>query len=204
MTNFLFSATLLKEVLDSTILSSNDTTVVNEIFCLLPHSELAATADAYNRKYSVNIRDRLQAKLSRNHLYLMTKLLQSGRSEDQNIDETLAIEQATQLHATLNKSNVLGGLSDETTSELIDLIVRLSHSQAEVVKKQFEIQFPSEPSVDALIDQRIGGALKQALHLLLSVPTSVYARKIRDACDGGADDSIWRIIGGLFEWNYTQ
>jgi hypothetical protein len=114
----------------------NDTTVINEIFCLLPHQDLALAADAYNRRYGVNLKDTLQSKLSKtkNHLLLTIKLLQNGRSEDQTVDEALAAEQARTLNGILAKVTILGNLTDEASSELIDFILTLSYSQAQAVK----------------------------------------------------------------------
>lgn len=173
-----------------------DTAIINEIFCLPSHGKLALIIDSFARKYNINIRDCLQSRLGKNHVQLLTKLLQFGRIEDQTIDEALAVQQATSLNTILDKTTMLGGLTDEATLELIDLILTLSYSQAQVVKKQFEIQQPTRRSVETLITQRVGGGLQEALLLLLSVPIAVYARKIMEACTGGSEEAIWRIIGG--------
>jgi hypothetical protein len=115
---------------------STDTALLNEIFTLVPHRDLALTADAFNRKFGVNLRDRLQAKLSgtRNHLQLLTKLLQIGRVEDQTVDAERAVEQARALGVILAKKNLLGNLNDDATTELIDFILTLSYSQTQLVK----------------------------------------------------------------------
>jgi hypothetical protein len=186
-------ASLLKTALDGLVA---DTAIINEIFCLPSHGKLTLIIDSFARKYNINIRDCLQSKLGKNHVQLLTKLLQSGRVEDQTIDEALAVQQATSLNTILDKTTMLGGLTDEATLELIDLILTLSYSQAQVVKRQFEIQQPTRRSVETLITQRVGGGLQEALLLLLSVPLAVYARKIMEACTGGSEEAIWRIIGG--------
>jgi hypothetical protein len=197
-------ASLLNTALDG---FSCDTAIINEIFCLRSHQELSLIIDSFTRKYNFNIRDRLQSRLKgkRNHIYLLTKLLQSGRVEDQATDETLASQQAALLKTILEKTTATmlgGGLTDEATLELIDLILTFSFSQAQIIKKQFEIQNPSCPSLENLITQRVGGGLQDALLLLLSIPTAVYARKIMEACNatglggGGSEEVIWRILGG--------
>jgi hypothetical protein len=115
---------------------STDVPLLNEIFCLLPHHEIAATGDSFNRKYGVNLKDRLQAKLSgtKNHLQLLIKLLHNGRAEDQTVDETLAVEQARTLSTIFTKKSLLGNLTDDATTELTDFILTLSYSQAQAVK----------------------------------------------------------------------
>ena len=190
----LVTASLLKTALEGL---AADTAITNEIICLSSHQELTLIIDSFTRKYNLNIRDRLQSKLTgRNYTLLLTKLIQSGRNEDQTIDTTLAIQQAASLNTILNKTTLLGGLTDEATLELLDLMLTFSYSQAQVVKSQFEIQNPNRPSLEGLISQRIGGGLQEALLLLLSIPNAVYSRKIMEACTGGSEEAIWRIIGG--------
>lgn len=190
----LLTASLLKTALEGL---SADTAIINEIFCLSSHQELTLILDSFTRKYNLNIRDRLQSKLTgKNHTLLLTKLIQSGRVEDQSIDMTLAIQQAASFNTILDKTTLLGGLTEEATVELLDLMLTLSYSQAQVVKAQFEIQNLNRPSLESLISQRIGGGLQEALLLLLSIPNAVYARKIMEACTGGSEEAIWRIIGG--------
>lgn len=115
---------------------ATDVPLLNEIFCLLPHHELAAAGDAFNRKYGVNLKDRLQAKLSgtKNHLQLLVKLLHNGRTEDQTVDEAGAVEQARTLNTIFAKKSLLGNLTDDATTELIDFVLTLSYSQAQAVK----------------------------------------------------------------------
>lgn len=126
-------ASLIFHALDS---MSADIQVLNEIFCLLPHHELAATEDAFNRKFGIKLKDRLQTKLggTKNHLQLLIKLLHNGRVEDQTVDESLASEQARTLNSILSKKNLLGNLTDDATEELVDFVLSLSFSQTQVVK----------------------------------------------------------------------
>jgi hypothetical protein len=120
---------------------------------LLPHQDLALAADAYNRRYGVNLKDTLQSKLSKtkNHLLLTIKLLQNGRSEDQTVDEALAAEQARTLNGILAKVTILGNLTDEASSELIDFILTLSYSQAQAVKVSSAPGDLASPPLDRLV-----------------------------------------------------
>jgi hypothetical protein len=124
------------EIFNSLESFPTDTTVINEIFCLLPHQELALAAETFSRRFGANLKDRLQAKLAgtKNHLQLSIKILQNGRSEDQTVDEAMATEQARALNGILGKVTILGNLNDEATTELIDFVLTLSYSQAQAVK----------------------------------------------------------------------
>lgn len=135
-THLIHLASLIFHALDGL---STDVQLLNEVFCLLPHAELAASGDSFNRKFGVNLKDRMQAKLggTKNHLQLLIKLLHSGRAEDQGVDEALASEQARTLNTILGKKNMLGNLTDEATTELVDFILTLSFSQTQVVKVSF-------------------------------------------------------------------
>lgn len=190
-----FLATQLKNAMDGI---GCDKVVVNEIFCTSNSADIAELRKVFEQMTDSNLGDRLRSELGGEHEKLIIHLLQNGRPESP-VDEALAEEQAKTLQQMIKSGGtMMGGLSNAAEESVSKYIASISPDQIQVVKTKWEKLFPSSDSLPKTIEKKFGGALEEAVLMLLKHPKQIFSKKLYDAMKGiGCNEEVLsRILGG--------
>ena len=190
-----FNAHMLRKAMDGIGCSTD---IVNEVMCTATTAELRGMKAAFENKADSGLVDRLRSELSGNHETLILNLLVTGRG-DGPVDQTKAAAQADDLFNTIkNGGGMLSGLKDSAEKRVIEIIQQASPAQCQAIKAAYERNHPGQKSLDAMIDSKCSGPLKEALHFMLKDPLDVLCSRLKEATDGigCTEETVSRIIGG--------
>ena len=103
-------------------------------------------------------------------------MLSHGRGEDP-VDEARAANQADELFNVIkNGGGMLSGLKDAAEVKVCDIIRSVSPAQCQAIKTIYERNHPGSKSLEATIEAKFGGALREALLWLLRSPNRRCSR----------------------------
>ena len=110
---------------------------------------------------------------------LVLSLLAKGRDETP-VDEARASTQADELFNTIkNGGGMISGLKDAAEIKVSEIIRQASVAQCQAIKVAYERNHPGNKSLEATIEAKIGGPLREALLWLLRPPADVLCSRLK-------------------------
>lgn len=147
-----------------------------------------------DRNLSTNLRNELGGE----HEKLILFLLENGRNEEP-ANPVAAVDQAKELFKMFKDGKtMMGGLSDKYEELISKYLAARSPAQCEEISRAWDKLYPSEDSLQKTIVKRFGGALEEAVLLLMKDPVDIFCKKLHDAMEGiGCNEEVLsRILGG--------
>lgn len=155
-----------------------------EILCTRTNEEIEAIKDAYKKLYENNLQDDIDNDTSGNFGRIMYSLVQAARSEDEDVDDDLAVEDA---NALIEAGEACWG-TDESRFNVI--LAQRSFNQLAATFDQYETL--SEKTVEEAIKSEMSGDVQESMLAIVEavrcLPRYFATRLYRSMKGAGTDD----------------
>eukprot|EP00043_Microstomoeca_roanoka_P008836 m.84824 g.84824 ORF g.84824 m.84824 type:complete len:833 (-) comp14403_c0_seq2:869-3367(-) len=174
--------------------------VLIEIICTRSNEDIAAIKEAYRRMYSKDLEKVVMKETGGNYKRLLISLLQGGRNTSEEVDEELAMREATLLHKSTK-----GWFTDE--SSLNQVLALRSPVQIRATCKAYA-QIAGQ-DITRTLRKRLSHNVANGMTAVVSCarnPARFFAERIYRACKGlGTNDvDLMRIIVSRSEVDMVQ
>jgi hypothetical protein len=170
-----------------------NTTMLTDVACSHSNAEIKAIKTIFNSKNSLSLEDTIKKELKGDIFKIIYTLFQGDRSENQNVDETLAQSQAEQLYRG-GVGKVFG--TDEAL--FIEILCKASRAQIQAIKTAYKNKYGE--TLEQAIRKEFRSETRQVLTALLnhSIEASI-ACSLSKALEGAECDKnrIIRILSSL-------